>query len=75
MTTLTRVTFVVAFALGFAGASAPAFATDTSQALKLCQNNPQCHSKLGENSIAMSVNGKLVVECERKAKGKCIVIH
>lgn len=72
---LVRVTSALALAIGLAGVSAPSFATNTSQALKLCHDNPQCHSSLGENSLGMYVGGKLVVECERKAKGKCIAIH
>ena len=75
MTALVRLTAAIGLAIGVASVAPPAFATNTSQALNLCHNNPECHSSLGENSIAMSIGGKLVVECERKAKGKCIVIH
>ncbi len=73
MQAIARLTAVSALVLTLVGV-APAFATNTSEALKMCQANNMCHSRVGEHSVIMTV-GKDMVECEKTAKGKCIVVH
>ncbi len=65
----------MAFAGGiFSGASA-AFATDTSQAIKLCDANPNCHMVWGKDNdgITITVGGK-TIDCPKK-NGPCTAIR
>ncbi len=57
------------------GYNTPVFATTTSQAIKLCQKNPSCRSRVGEHSIIMTIGGKEVVECPKLSTGQCIIVR
>jgi hypothetical protein len=63
------------FASCLFGFTAPAFATTTSQAIKLCQKNPSCHSRVGEHSVIFTINGQEAVECPKLSTGQCIVVR
>lgn len=75
MTMIARLSIASLVALGLLGAATPAFATNTSQALKLCRANPSCHSRVGEHSIIMTINGQDAVECPKLSTGECIVVR
>ena len=75
MTMIARLSIASVLALGLLGAATPAFATNTSQALKLCRANPSCHSRVGEHSIIMTINGQDAVECPKLSTGQCIVVR
>lgn len=73
MNTLLRFATVVTLATGLAGLSGASLATDTSQAIKLCDKNPACAMKQEGNRIIMTVNGpgpKYIVDCPMK-DGAC----
>jgi len=66
MNTLLRFATVVTLAAGLGIVSGPSLATDTSQAIKLCDQNPSCAMKQEGNRIIMTVKGpgpKYIVDC------------
>jgi hypothetical protein len=75
MTIVARMSVASILAIGFLGFATPSFATNTSQALKLCRANPSCHSRVGEHSVIMTINGQDAVECPKLSTGQCIVVR
>ena len=75
MTIIARFSLVSLLVVGLLGAATPAFATNTSQALKLCRANPSCHSRVGEHSVIMTINGQDTVECPKLSTGECIMVR
>ena len=75
MTTISRIATASILAVGLLSIASPALATTTSEALKLCRKNPSCHSRVGEYSIVMTINGQEAVECPKLSTGQCIVVR
>ncbi len=75
MTTISRIVTASVLAFGLLSIASPVFATTTSDALKLCRKNPSCHSRVGEHSIIMTINGQDAVECPKLSTGECIVVR
>lgn len=77
MKTIFQITAAMTFAIGISGICASAFATDTRQAIKLCDANPNCQmlADAGGDKITMVVKGnggnKSEVECP-KLNGPCV---
>jgi len=73
MNALLRFATVVTLATGLGTFSGASFATDTSQAIKLCDLNPGCSMKQEGKRIIMTVKGpgpKYIVDCPMK-DGAC----
>lgn len=68
-------TISVATGLALAGLmmASPAFATNTREAIKMCDANPKCQFDVGEDGVVISVGGELIV-CPIK-NGPCGVSH
>jgi hypothetical protein len=75
MKTIAQIATATALAVGMLSIAAPAFATDTSHALKLCRQNNRCHSRVGEHSIIFTIDGNEVVECPKLSTGECIIVR
>ena len=66
MNTFLKFATVAALTIGASGIPVVAFATDTSNAIQLCEKNPNCAMKLEGNRIIMTVKGtgpKYIVDC------------
>lgn len=63
------------FVLALLGNSQIASATDTSQAIKLCDANPSCTMKWGKlnDAITIVIGGK-VIDCPKK-NGPCTAVR
>jgi hypothetical protein len=73
-------TFLPAMTIGILatalfGVASPSFATDTSQAIKMCDANPSCTMKWGKlnDAITIVVGGK-VIDCPKK-NGPCTAVR
>jgi hypothetical protein len=77
MKMITQMSIATTFVAGMLGASICAYATDTSQAIKLCDANPNCTMKWGKqnDSITITVKGSgVIIDCP-KVNGPCVAVR
>lgn len=73
MTNFPRISVATGLAFLSILAAAPAFATNTREAIKACDANPKCQFDVKEDGVVISVGGELIL-CPIK-NGPCGVAH
>ena len=64
MNTILKTTTAFVLAIGFFGSSPAAFATNTREAIKMCDKNPKCKMRdVGSGVIVITISGGGTVTC------------